>query len=855
MTRWSGKSNTHQFGKVAAKKAAYEPGNWVAGAKTVCAPAVAGHKKGGNGIGYAFGHNKHSHNMDWVHPVKGKKSWKHPFEGGHKPSDFDCLPQPKPTPKPKPTPVPQPEPKPEPIPQPKPTPKPEPKPEPTPEPQPEPKPEPQPEPKPHPVFCDADEQVTATSSQLRGNVLDNAVNPDQSVLTIEAYTINGMKYLPGQTAGLYGIGTFTLDKDGNYLLSIEGQRVATATVPPINYTVSNGSLTDKSVLNITIAENVVGQSYPEADKNACTCANLTHTDVLDGRVDSGNIFSGQTWENGHKPYISGFTIYGVYYAAGQTVTIANIGDITVNRDGSYLVNAYAVISEKTALPDIAFTLSNGYSASSSTLHLKMTQDAPVDADESVTVTEQNTLGNVLANASHQVTAFEVDGTLYQPGQTAQIDGVGAFTLNANGSYELAVGGLAAGVVKVPAISYTVSNGFKTDLSQLNLTLNYPALPKAVLTDGDENVNDHYPIIVNLLANASNLINGEQAGGVFITEFEVDGLRYAAGEIAQRDGGTLQINADGSFHFSDNASLFSYTDTVKYTVSNGVDTVTSTAKFSYSYEWKELMIMWYPDPLGLERYIVTEGDNRTGLLGELNGKAYYSDLVIGDAYQGDAQDNVITGGDSVMQNSSDILVGDRLDVSSLHWEVGGVSFKGSDFASAKEAIVGYLKANNLDYSSVGAGWNTSDSNTSYWWDMFTEKQIVDDHVYGYVHQHYAQLMDTSAQGGNDVLIAGRGKDILIGGAGNDTLTGGEGKDTFVFAINSNSGHDVITDFTKGVDKISFTDLVDTSQLIWQADLRTLKFTGVQDGHTYENSIYIQNGSVDLTLNDLLGQANV
>lgn len=209
----------------------------------------------------------------------------------------------------------------------------------------------------------------------------------------------------------------------------------------------------------------------------------------------------------------------------------------------------------------------------------------------------------------------------------------------------------------------------------------------------------------------------------------------------------------------------------------------------------------------------------------------------------------------MQISADILVGDRLDVSSLHWEVGGVSFKGSDFATAKEAIVGYLKANNLDYSSVGAGWNTSDSNTSYWWDMFTETQIVDDHVYGYVHQHYAQLMDTSAQGGNDVLIAGRGKDILIGGAGNDTLTGGEGRDTFVFAINSNSGHDVITDFTKGVDKISFTDLVDTSQLIWQADLRTLKFTGVQDGQTYENSIYIQNGSVDLTLNDLLGQANV
>ena len=142
----------------------------------------------------------------------------------------------------------------------------------------------------------------------------------------------------------------------------------------------------------------------------------------------------------------------------------------------------------------------------------MTQDAPSDADESLTISERSAMGNVLANASHQITSFEIEGAVYQPGQTAQIDGVGAFTLNADGSYDLAVGGLVAGEVKLPVINYTVSNGFKTDLSQLNLTLNYPALPKAVLTDGDENVGDSSPFFTdNLLDNASNLINGEQAG--------------------------------------------------------------------------------------------------------------------------------------------------------------------------------------------------------------------------------------------------------------------------------------------------------------------------------------------------------
>jgi Ca2+-binding RTX toxin-like protein len=61
------------------------------------------------------------------------------------------------------------------------------------------------------------------------------------------------------------------------------------------------------------------------------------------------------------------------------------------------------------------------------------------------------------------------------------------------------------------------------------------------------------------------------------------------------------------------------------------------------------------------------------------------------------------------------------------------------------------------------------------------------------------------GGNDTLIGYGGKDILIGGAGNDTLTGGGdgagGGDTFV--ISQFGGHDQITDFHHGFDKIDLT----------------------------------------------------
>lgn len=54
-------------------------------------------------------------------------------------------------------------------------------------------------------------------------------------------------------------------------------------------------------------------------------------------------------------------------------------------------------------------------------------------------------------------------------------------------------------------------------------------------------------------------------------------------------------------------------------------------------------------------------------------------------------------------------------------------------------------------------------------------------------------------GNDTLIGGRGNDTLYGGRGDDVMTGNQNDDRFV--IESNSGHDRITDFGN-TDKIVF-----------------------------------------------------
>lgn len=57
-------------------------------------------------------------------------------------------------------------------------------------------------------------------------------------------------------------------------------------------------------------------------------------------------------------------------------------------------------------------------------------------------------------------------------------------------------------------------------------------------------------------------------------------------------------------------------------------------------------------------------------------------------------------------------------------------------------------------------------------------------------------------GNDTIIGGNGNDIIDGGAGDDNIEGGNGRDTFIFV--RDGGHDAITDFGNGRDRLDVSD---------------------------------------------------
>ncbi len=166
----------------------------------------------------------------------------------------------------------------------------------------------------------------------------------------------------------------------------------------------------------------------------------------------------------------------------------------------------------------------------------------------------------------------------------------------------------------------------------------------------------------------------------------------------------------------------------------------------------------------------EADRVSGLSG--------NDLLDGrggnDWLSGGAGNDTLLGGEG-----SDTLIGgagaDRLD--------GGA---GLDFASYADAATGVV----ADLASPGL--NQGDARG----DIYIG-------IEGLIGSAFADALSGDGQdnrllggAGNDTLWGRAGDDWLDGGAGDDWLWGGIGADTFVFA----GGHDVLGDFTDGIDRI-------------------------------------------------------
>jgi large repetitive protein len=420
-----------------------------------------------------------------------------------------------------------------------------------------------------------------------GDLLNNSTDVDGGTPVITDFTVDGNTLTAGQTATIAGVGALTINANGSYSFVPEPNYAGA--IPVATYTVSDGNGgTDTSTLTLNIA---AVNDLPVDGNETNTVTEDTTLTVADGAA--GDLLNNASDVDGDALSITQFTVDGNTLTAGQTATIAGVGALTINANGSY-----TFVPEPNyagAIPVATYTVSDGNGGtdtSTLTLNITAVNDAPVDGNETNTVTEDTTLTvadgspqDLLANATDvegsplTITDFTVDGNTLTAGQTATIAGVGALTINANGSYTFVPEPNYAGAI--PVATYTVSDGNGgTDTS--TLTLNIAAVNDAPVDGNETNtVTEDTTLTVadgspqDLLANATDV----EGNPLTITDFTVDGNTLTAGQTATIAGvGALTINANGSYTFVPEPNYAGAIPVATYTVSDGnggTDTSTLT----------------------------------------------------------------------------------------------------------------------------------------------------------------------------------------------------------------------------------------------------------------------------------------
>lgn len=667
-------------------------------------------------------------------------------------------------------------------------------------------------------LTDGSEYVFGTEDKVAtGNVLSNAQTQAGS-LSVSNFSFGGKTAIAGSQLSVDGIGSVQIKSNGDYNFAPAANY--SGEVPQISYNVNNGTSQVKSTLGIQLAPAVDNLT----DRSEVTA-------LPNGADISGNVLTNAQSENGQAWVGSFYYVDGKAIETGKSVSENGV-TVTLNRDGSYTASASADAQAGEVV--VAYSATNGEQRDDSALSLKIgaaSGDSLVsDVGESILFVDSNMrgTGNLLDNAATtngtvRISSYTIDGTTYAVGRLVTLsDNKGTLQINADGTFVLN----AARIIEPGEldIQYTVTNGTATVVSSFKPEVNPYMSPFPddgtstqvyPIQDAGESINSNNPAGVkgNVLANAVSQNQEQPDAALSVSNFTINGTQYDAGATATLAGvGTIQLAADGNFNFVPVSGFTGKVPAVSYELTDNYATATSELNINV--------------PAAQEITIVNAGDNSTGKLSILSG-GIGSDALIGDSYHSsshNATGDVLSGG-----ANNDVLFGDTISINHLNWvDTNGTTVRGADYANAVDGLRDYIAATTNNGAEA------------------SEQQVSE-----YIHTHWVSLVDKQAQGGNDILMGGAGNDILIGGAGNDNLMGGAGSDIFAFSVQSNGGHDTVSGFTAGQDKIMFVDLESTGQLSWDAASRTLSYTGVQDGVSYDNSIVISGIPNNLSLDDILG----
>ncbi len=361
------------------------------------------------------------------------------------------------------------------------------------------------------------------------------------------------------------------------------------------YTVSSGGVSETASITVTV--NPVNDG-PDLVAD-------TASGDEDGGPVTGDVLANDSDLDGDGLTVTTFTIAGIggTHSANDTVTIAGIGDLRLNGDGSF---SFAPAADYNGpVPQVTYTASDGALSATSTLDITIdpVNDAPVGVADSNSTAEDVPLivaaaTGVLSNdhdgdggalgGGVSVTGFSVGGTGYAAGATASL-AEGDLTINGDGSYSFIPTANYNG--PVPQATYTVEDaGGLAANATLDITVT-PVNDAPVASDDDYIVQEDTPTGVSgnlILDNCGSGVDSDIDGDILaIVAATMDingsgsidpivlGSPTSLTDAIGNPLGTLMLESNGVFNFVPAADFWGVLPPVTYTIDDGSGAANST----------------------------------------------------------------------------------------------------------------------------------------------------------------------------------------------------------------------------------------------------------------------------------------
>ena len=451
----------------------------------------------------------------------------------------------------------------------------------------------------------ADDTGTVTGDggafTVMGNVLTNDDLSNDGPNVVTQVTFNGTTYTVPATGTLSITGTYgtlTIGANGAYTYTSNNTAIGT---DGFTYTVrdSDGD-TARASLNLTVADidsvPVIGDSTQTIDETTLGPIVVNGTVPADFRVDGpgtitgNNSFSAGGSLTGGALSHNGVPVTVTWNAATNTYTGTagglSVFTLVINANGSYTFTQLRTLdhadgSNPNDVIDLRFGVigrDNDGDTDTGTITIRIVDDAPTAANDTIAVDNTTVTGNLLTNDQvgndanpNPLVQITYNGVTYNvpAGGSVTINGLhGTLVANSNGAYTYTRTGNGSGT---DSFSYTIRDG-DGDTARATLNVNVsdvdtvPVIGDAVTTFDETNMTPSDPICVegrvpadffgdtpgtvtaqgaNTFSAGGSMMDGRLSSGGIPVTVTLEGNTYvgrAGGAIAF----TLEVRPDGTY---------------------------------------------------------------------------------------------------------------------------------------------------------------------------------------------------------------------------------------------------------------------------------------------------------------------